>query len=298
MRSHLLILPAAALLAGVLTLPPGARDIPSTTQEPLARRFEVARLQAHFDSVDTELRQATVVAGQRTGSRVTLIGWLREYREAGRFPRNDRFPQRAMPFFRDSHGTLCAMAYLIERSGRGDLVDRVALTRNNAFIAGLAGDAELRSWLDSVGLTVAEAARIQPSYGFGPDPDDQKVGSDYAVGSILVSGTSLATLSLNLFAPSRSSGWAGVIAGGAGVIAGAANLDGNDGTKKVALADLFLGGMAVAGGLYRLIRPSAVRPSAELSQQSGGAQARLALEPRVIPTSDGTRLGLAMHATF
>lgn len=297
MRSHLLILPAAALLAGALTLPRGAR-VASTTHEPLPRPLEVVRLQAHFDSVDTELRQATVVAGQRTGSRATLIRWLREYREAGRFPRNDRFPQRAIPFFRDSDGTLCAMAYLIERSGRGDLVDRVALTRNNAFIVELAGDPELRSWLDSVGLTVAEAARIQPSYDFGPDPEDQKVGSDYAVGSILVSGTSLATLGLNLFAPSRSSGWAGVIAGGAGLIAGAANLDGNNGTKKVALADLFFGGMAAAGGLYRLIRPSAVHPSDELSQQSGGAQARLALEPQVIPASDGTRLGLAMHARF
>jgi hypothetical protein len=298
MRWHLLILPAAALLAGALTVNSGARDIVSTPYQPLARRLEVARLQAHFDSVDTELRQATMLGGQRTGSRITLMGWLREYREAARFPQNDRFPQRAMPFFRDRHGTLCAMAYLIERSGRGDIVDRVALTRNNAFIAELAGDRELRSWLDSVGLTVAEAARIQPSYGFGPDPDDQKVGSDYALGSIFVSGTSLATLGLNLFAPSRSSGWAGVIAGSTGVIAGAANLDGNPGTRKVAVADLFIGGMAVAGGIYRLIRPVAVRPSDELSQQSGRDEACLAVVPQVIPTSDGTRLGLAMHATF
>ena len=298
MRSHLLLLPATALLAGVLNLPLVVRDIPSTTDAPSARRLEVARLQAHFDSVDTELRRATLPAGRRTESRVTLIGWLREYREAGRFPQNDRFPRRTLPFFRDSHGTLCAMAYLIERSGRGDLVDRVALTRNNAFIAELAGDRELRSWLDSVGLTVAEAARIQPAYDFGPDPDNQKVGSDYALGSVLISGTSLATLGLNFFAPSRSSGWAGVIAGGAGVITGAANLDGNDGTKKVAFADLFLGGMAVAGGLYRLVHSSAVHPSDELSQHSGGAEARIALQPRVIPTSEGSRLGLAMHATF
>lgn len=54
-----------------------------------------------------------------------------------------------MPFFRDSRGVLCAMAYLIDRSGRGDLVDRVTSTRNNAFIPELAGDPELRTWLDS-----------------------------------------------------------------------------------------------------------------------------------------------------
>ena len=69
-----------------------------------------------------------------------------------------------MPFFRDGHGAFCAMAYLIERSGRRDLVDRIASTRNNAFIAELANDPALRVWLDSVGLSVTEAARIQPTY--------------------------------------------------------------------------------------------------------------------------------------
>ena len=69
-----------------------------------------------------------------------------------------------MPYFRDGDGALCAMAYLIERSGRPDLVDRIARTRNNAFIAELANDPALRAWLDSVGLSVTEAARIQPTY--------------------------------------------------------------------------------------------------------------------------------------
>jgi hypothetical protein len=130
----------------------------------------VARLRAHFDSVDAELRQANAL--QLTPSqrrvRAILIGWLQEYRDADKFPRNDRFPELAMPFFRDGHGALCAMAYLIERSGRRDLVDRIALTRNNAFIAELANDTELRAWLDSAGLTVTEAARIQPTYSFEP----------------------------------------------------------------------------------------------------------------------------------
>jgi uncharacterized protein DUF4440 len=167
MRWHLLILTAVGMLAGALALPRGAGAVPPTGPELLARRLEVARLRAHFDSVDAELRHAKALQltpSQRT-ARATLIGWLQEYRDAGRFPRNDRFPELAMPFFRDGHGALCAMAYLIERSGRRDLVDRVALTRNNAFIAELANDPELRVWLDSVGLSVTEAARIQPTYG-------------------------------------------------------------------------------------------------------------------------------------
>ena len=149
---HLLILPATVVLA-------------VASPEPSPRRLEVARLQAHFDSVDAELRHAggpRLTSSQRV-ARATLIGWLQEYRNAGEFPRNERFAS-PMPIFRDDHGALCAMAYLIDQSGRGDLVDRIAMTRNSAFIAELADDPALRAWLDSVGLSVNEAARIQPTY--------------------------------------------------------------------------------------------------------------------------------------
>ena len=166
MRWQSTVLTAAAMLAGVLALPNGAGAALPTDPEPLARRLEVARLRAHFDSVDAELRHPNALhfTPSQQRARATLIGWLQEYRDAGEFPRNDRFPDRAMPFFRDRDGVLCAMAYLIERSGQGDLVDRVASTRNNAYIVQLADDPELRAWLDSVGLSVAEAARIQPAY--------------------------------------------------------------------------------------------------------------------------------------
>ncbi len=171
MRWHLLILTIVGMLVVAAAFPLGARAVPPTDSEPLARRLEVARLRAHFDAVDAELRQAKefqLTPSQRT-ARATLIGWLQEYRDAGKFPRNDQFPKFAMPFFRDDHGALCAMAYLIERSGRRDLVDRIALTRNNAFIAELGNDAELRIWLDSVGLLATEAARIQPTYSYSGD---------------------------------------------------------------------------------------------------------------------------------
>ena len=165
MRWQLLIL-TAGMLAGAMTLPRGLHAVPPTGPEPLARRLEVARLRSHFDSVGAELLHANVLRFTPAQRRVraTLIDWLQEYRDAGAFPRNDRFPERSMPFFRDGHGALCAMAYLIDRSGRRDLVDRVAATRNNAFIDELADDPDLRAWLDSVGLSVTEAARIQPTY--------------------------------------------------------------------------------------------------------------------------------------
>lgn len=56
------------------------------------------------------------------------------------------------------------MAYLIEQSGHGGLVARIATTHNTARIGDLKDDAELVAWLHRNGLTVAEAARIQPAY--------------------------------------------------------------------------------------------------------------------------------------
>ena len=127
---------------------------------------EQVRLRTHFDSVLIELRArdvSSLTADQRD-SRDGLIEWLAEYRVAGRFPLNDRYANEPTPIFRDARGATCAMAYLIERSGRADIVDRIAETRNLAYIGELTDDAALVAWLDRSGLSVAEAARIQPAY--------------------------------------------------------------------------------------------------------------------------------------
>jgi hypothetical protein len=291
MRWQWLILAGAGMLAGILALPLNPRVSPTDPESP-TRRLEVARLREHFDSVDAELRgpQALELAPSQHTNRLTLIGWLREYRDAGMFPQNDRFPRQAVPFFRDSRGVLCAMAYLIDRSGRGDLVDRVALTRNNAYIPELADDPALLGWLDSVGLSVAEAARIQPGYngGGGNVVDEESVSTEYAATSIVVSSASLITVGLNLIDPSKSSGWAGLVAGTAGLIAGAVSLDETGDTETLAAANMIIGGGAIAAGLYRLIGPP----------QPAASNARLAISPLVTATSGRPRLGLAMHTSF
>ena len=118
---------------------------------------EQVRLRAHFDSVLVELRARDVAAltPPQKASRERLIGWLAEYRDAGRFPLNDRYADSPTPIFRDASGATCAMAYLIERSGRREIVDRISATRNLAYIVELADDAELVAWLDGSGLTAA-----------------------------------------------------------------------------------------------------------------------------------------------
>ena len=299
MASPRLVLSILALVA-TLTVP--LRLAVTAADDPSARhaRAEAIRLRAHFDSVDAELRQAAMsLTPSQRNSRETLIGWLREYRDAGTFPWNDRYPDRAMPFFRDSRGVLCAMAYLIDRSGRGDLVDRVAATRNSATIAELADDPALLAWLDSTGLTLAEAGRIQPFYGPPPlPPEEAGVRGEYAITSILVSGASMATIAVNAFAPSKPAGWAGVIAGGAALVAGLAKLDEMDATEDVAIANTLIGGGALTVGLYTVFKPSKRAPPERPEPAVPGAPGDITISPLVVPAEGGPRVGLAMHATF
>lgn len=88
---------------------------------------------------------------------------LARYIAAGRFPLN-RVSASPTPVFVDEAGARCAMAALIESTGDAALVRRVARDHNLAYIEQLRDDPALGAWLARNGLTVAEAARIQPAY--------------------------------------------------------------------------------------------------------------------------------------
>jgi hypothetical protein len=141
---------------------------------PAARRAgallarERARLRAHFRAVLAELsgREVGHLSAAQRAMRSRLLDELARYARAGRFPRNLDFPKRQVPYFVDAFGTRCAMAHLIESTGAGVLVARVASAMNNAWVHELSGDRALQEWLDQAGLSAAEAARIQPSYCF------------------------------------------------------------------------------------------------------------------------------------
>jgi hypothetical protein len=95
--------------------------------------------------------------------RTLLLQELARYRRAGRFPRNRDF--RALtPYFIDAAGTRCAVAHLLEVSGEGALVQRIARERNHARVCELADEPRLRAWLQVAGLSLEEAAAIQPAY--------------------------------------------------------------------------------------------------------------------------------------
>jgi hypothetical protein len=127
---------------------------------------ETARVRTHLATVEAELRSKDVsaLAPAQREARLRNLDVLHEYWLHGVFPVNTDFPGRRVPYFVDRYGTRCAMAYLIDQSGRGDLVARIAAHHNNAYIRDLEDDVELGAWLRDNGFTAAEAARIQPAY--------------------------------------------------------------------------------------------------------------------------------------
>ena len=254
---------------------------------------EVVRLRAHFDSVDVELRSRDVsrLTSSQIERRANLVQWLREYRNAGTFPINDRFPGKSVPFFRDSRGVLCAMAYLIDRSGHREIVDKVAHTRNNAYIAELADDPALIQWLDENGLSVAEAARIQPAY---IDPAE-RVDSDFALRTVTLGGLSLASAAVNIVKPKLAGEILGVLIGSAAIVNGLAESDTNRGTKRVANASKITGGIAVAAGVGAFLWPRIKSLDPANGRKS---EKTVSITPSIVPTANSYRVGVAATARF
>lgn len=149
----------------------GADGRPSMrSDQTAAASFEIARQEArrvaaHILRAESRARRrrALHLDGLRRTVRALLLDELARYRRQGRFPKNRDFGERT-PYFIDRDGTRCAMAHLLEVGGERDLVRKITRERNNARVSELANEARLLAWLEAAGLTVEEAAEIQPSY--------------------------------------------------------------------------------------------------------------------------------------
>jgi hypothetical protein len=223
---------------------------------------ETARIRTRLAAVERELRAKDV--GSRTpaeqAARMRNLDVLHEYWVRGVFPKNTGFPGARVPYFVDPYGTRCAMAYLIEQSGHGDLVARIAATNNNARIRDLKSDPELVAWLQENGLTAAEAARIQPSYGGSPPPgtpDASAASVGYKTTSGVAIGAGAVTLALNTARTGMSptiTGVLGIASGVAGIAAGGPNLDKSGSRRTLGFVNAGVGTASVLLGVYRLAR--------------------------------------------
>lgn len=181
MRSDRVLMTALASLlllgAGGTFAPAGMGSVDRGAAGPYeaVAAADVDRIRLHLGKVESALRARDVdglSAGQRA-RRATALDWLREYRLRGVFPHNLTHPGRRVPVFVDEHGTHCAVGYLLKRSGETELIEHVVAADNNVRVMELAGSDRLRSWLEATGLTLEEAAWIQPKYG--PPPVEKEL---------------------------------------------------------------------------------------------------------------------------
>ncbi len=158
-------------LNGTLAMASATRArFPRAAQQRAER--EHGRVARHIAGAERGARHRGVVLDRfQTSNRSLLLDELARYRRRGRFPINGEFTRSPAPVFVDPYGTRCAVGHLLEISGQGALVRFIARTRNNARVRELAALPELRAWLTAAGLSVDEAARIQPEYCFLSEAD-------------------------------------------------------------------------------------------------------------------------------
>jgi hypothetical protein len=234
---------------------------------------ETERIRAHLATVEHALRarDVTSLSPSQRAARARNLDVLHDYWTAGVFPTNTDFPGQRIPYFVDRSGVRCAMAYLIEQSGHGAFVARVAATNNNARIRELKDDADLVAWLDENGLTVAEAARIQPEYGgcpIGPCAKSPPASSGYRATTAAAIGLNATSLVLNgtrtRLSP-RLTGALGILAGMSGLVAGVPNVDESGQRKTLGLVNAGIGAASLVLGAYRFAARAPMASNATVS---------------------------------
>ena len=262
---------------------------------------EADRLRLHFAEVEREMlsRDISGLTAAERVARAEQIRQLRRYAARGAFPRNTWHPGQRMPYFRDARGNLCALAFLIAASGRGDLVDQIARTRNHAFVPDLVDVPGIAEWLEQHGLSVAEAARIQPTYGGDPccgveHPTVHAPSGEYLAASAGASTLSALSIAWNArssdrVAAQRWKGFFGAGVGGANLVLGLSKL-GSDGWENQAAAIWNIAIGATAGFLG--VRALVLKPAA-----ASRLPARLTVAP-VASAGSGPGIGVAGRFRF
>jgi hypothetical protein len=231
-------------------------DIASTSLDETARvRHQLERAERFL--VTYEPNHLT---GEQQIRRSIVVDLVADYRERGIFPHHHD-PQRDKAlYFVDEHGTPCALASVIARTGRADIVEAVRSRMNGAWVHDIMDNPDLRNtledWLDENGLTFADAATIQvPGYTIRL-VDEESFNTGYAVASGLSVGTGAVFTAINLTnlrSPGSMPVWFGVVSGATSLGLGVANLGAEGPRLAIASVDLIGGLVTLGTSLARLL---------------------------------------------
>lgn len=290
---------------------PFALDPKGRPPSPTFVAAERRRIQRHLARVEVELRDVDVshMPLEVQAARATQLQRLGDYRERGLFPRNLDVPHGKVPVFVDDRGVHCAVGYLMHRSGADHLVDRIASTRNLARVPELLDEPGLPEWLDSVGLSVEEAARIQPQYcgtgglgwwGVGPCPSNEPEArypfSDYVLASLGTGSLNGIMIGVNVLGTRRDEATkaravTGLASGVAGMGLGAWGLHHGADASGAGWANLALGSVGAAAGILALRRARGAATDRFIDEESeeveGGGGLSLSVTPSVSPAHRG-----------
>ncbi len=140
---------------------------------PTAADDPVERVATHLAFAERILRAHDVssLSPELRASRSRLLDRLAAYARARRFPRGESAVGR-LPTWQDDAGTRCAVADMVDSAAGPDTVRALDARFHNAFVAQF-DDPAFDAFVASSGLTRAELAIVQPTYGpdWGrPDP--------------------------------------------------------------------------------------------------------------------------------
>lgn len=261
---------------------------------------EVVRIRAHLQRVENELRAADVshLSPRQQSNRARHIAELARYRGRGVFPHNHVVSDRRVPVFIDEHGTHCAVGHLIAKSGHAQLSRRIAGERNLARVRELSDEPELVAWLDEAGLSLAEAARIQPYYG--PTIDETRYPLLTGAAAGLVTGVTV----LNLMVDREGGAWwlpaalaftSGAAAGTVALAAHRADRPNDDISQRLIRTNIAFGVLGGLVGTRTLILGRADKARVGDNQGAAPGALQLSLAPWTSPR-DG--VGAAVRLRF
>lgn len=151
----------AALVITTAIAAQSSDDTPLTVVQHTAPE-DVARSQHHYREVELELLANTPahLSAEQQAMRAEAIAELARYRDAADYPVRSLLDGVRRPMFEDTEGRHCAVAHLMATYGGEELLAEYAALHNHAYIIELADDPRLIEWVDGMGLTMLETARI------------------------------------------------------------------------------------------------------------------------------------------
>ena len=123
------------------------------------------RITRHLAQTETALRgrDVSTLSITHRRARAENLDALHRYWVRGTYPHNTDALRMRVPVFIDGLGRACAVGQLMIESGAEPLAQRIAMDERLEYLATIETQG-VSEWVAASGLTLAELARIQPTY--------------------------------------------------------------------------------------------------------------------------------------